>query len=104
MKLGPPSPEVVAQERWEALDTVRRTMAHPGLPLASDNNPLGLPLDADGQVPTLRITAPEGEGVKARNTQCTSFCEFLNSQEGYVQAFNRLLQYKQKVAILIQEE
>ena len=47
MKLGPPSPEVVAQERWEALDTVRRTMANLGLPLASIDNLLSLPLNAD---------------------------------------------------------
>ena len=88
MKLGPPSPEVVAQERREALDAVRRIMANQGLLLASADNPLGLPLNANGQVPTLRIMAPEGEGIEVRDTQCTNFCRFLGSQEGYVQAFN----------------
>ena len=55
-------------------------------------------------MPTLMITAPEGEGVEARNTLCMSFFEFLNSQEGYVQAFSQLPQHQQIVAILIQEE
>ena len=79
-------------------------MANPGAPLANDDNLLGLPLDADGQAPMLRITAPEGEGVEARNALCERFCDFLASQEGYVQAFNQLPQHQQMVAILIQEE
>ena len=87
-KVAPMSPGVIAQKRQEVIDTIRRAMAYSGVPSASDDNQLSLPLDADRRAPTLRITAPEGEGVKARNTQCISFCEFLNSQEGYMQAFN----------------
>ena len=80
MKLGPPSPEVAAQERQEALDAVRRAMANQELPLASTNKPLGLPPNYDRQVATLRITALEGEEHDVRNTQCMNFCRFLVSQ------------------------
>ena len=52
----------------------------------------------------LRIIAPEGEGVEARNALCDRFCNFLASQEGYMQAFNQLPQHQQIIAILIQEE
>ena len=34
--------------RKDALDAVRRAVASPSNPVASDSNPLGLPLDADG--------------------------------------------------------
>ena len=47
-KLGPPLPNVIAQERREVIDAVRRAMAHPGVPTTNEDNPLGLPLDADG--------------------------------------------------------
>ena len=86
--MGPASPDVAAQERREALDAVRRAMVNQGLPVAGTDNPLGLPLDNDRRVPALRVTALEGGEHDVRNTQCTNFCRFLSSQDGYIQAFN----------------
>ena len=48
VKIESPPAYMVEQGRQDALDTVRRTVASPRNPVASDNNPLGLPLDADG--------------------------------------------------------
>ena len=88
MKIESPPDDVIEQERREALDTVRRAMAQPGVPVVSDNNPLGLLLDANGQAPTLRIVTPEGEGVQARQILCNRFCQFLANREEYLLAFN----------------
>ena len=46
---------MVKQRRREALDAIRSAIAQPGDPVVSDDNSLGLPLDANGQVPTLRL-------------------------------------------------
>ena len=95
---------LVKQGRREALDTVRRAVAQPGDPVVSDDNPLGLPLDANGQVPTLKlVTLQENRGLE-RHVQCNDFCRFLANREEYVQAFNRLPQPHQIEALLLQEE
>ena len=54
---------MVEQGRQDALDAVRRAVASPRNPVASDDNPLGLPLDADGQAATLRL-------VTIKETKC----------------------------------
>ena len=61
--MEPPPADGIEQGRREALNTVRRVMAQPGDPVIDNNNPLGLPLDANGQAPMLRIVTPQGEGV-----------------------------------------
>ena len=81
MKIESPPDDVIEQERREALNTVRRAVAQPGVPVANEDNPLGLPLGADGQAPTLRIVAPEGEGAQARRVLCERFCKFLATRE-----------------------
>ena len=48
------------------LNAVRRTVAPPGDPLASDSNPLGLPLDANGQATTLRLVTIQGDEERER--------------------------------------
>ena len=74
-------------------------MENPGLPLATTNNPLGLQPNAQGQVPTLIVVEPEGEGRYVRLNQCTDFFRFLDGQEGYIQAFNHLPHYQQVIAV-----
>ena len=103
-KLEPPPADLIQQERRKAIDTVRRAMAQPGVPMANKDNPLGLPLGADGQAPTLKIVALEGEGAKARRVLSKRFCNFLATREEYVQVFNQFPQHQQIAAILIQEE
>ena len=66
---------MAAQERQEALDAVRRAMANQELPLASTDNPLGLPPNDDRQVPSLRVMALEGEERDMRNTQCANLAD-----------------------------
>ena len=104
MKMEPPMAHVVKQGRRDALDAVRRAVAQPGDPVVSDDNPLGLPLDANGQVPTLRLVTLQGNGDLERRVQCNDFCRFLANREEYVQAFNRLPQPQQIAALLLQEE
>ena len=103
-KLEPPPADVIEQERRKAIDTVRRAMAQPGVPMANKDNLLGLPLGADGQAPTLKIVALEGEGAKVRRVLCKRFCNFLATWEEYVQVFNQFPQHQQIAAILMQEE
>ena len=55
MKMEPPLADMIEQGRWEALDAVRRAVAQPGDPVVDNDNPLGLPLDANGRAPTLRL-------------------------------------------------
>ena len=59
-KMEPPPDDIIEQEKREALDAVRRAVAQPGVPVVSDNNPLGLPLDANSRAPRLRIVTLPG--------------------------------------------
>ena len=59
-----PLPNQVAQGQREAIDTVRRVMAN--LPPVSGENPLGLPLDGEGQVPSINVQEIPGEDRQAR--------------------------------------
>ena len=47
-QLEPPTLELAAQDRREAIEAVRRAMVNQGVPVASVDTPLGLPLDKDG--------------------------------------------------------
>ena len=79
-------------------------MAQPGVPMANKDNLLGLPLGADGQAPTLKIVALEGEGAKVRRVLGKRFCNSLATWEEYVQVFNQLPQDQQIAVILKQED
>ena len=79
-------------------------MVNQRVPVASADNPLGLPLDNDRQASALKVMALDGEEHPARITQCTAFFTFLGSLDRYVQAFNRLPRQQQIIAVLIQEE
>ena len=59
-----PSLDQVAQGQREAVDAVRRVMAN--LPSVSGENPLGLPLDREGQVPSINVQEIPGEERQAR--------------------------------------
>ena len=50
-----PSPAQAARGQQEAIDTVRRIMANNQPPLALVENPLGLPLDEQGQAPSIAV-------------------------------------------------
>ena len=90
--MASPLAQVIEQERQAVIDVVRRTVAPQGDPMVSDSNPLGLPLDSNGQAPTLRLVTIQGDEVRERRMQCNAFCTFLANRPEYVQAFNRLLQ------------
>ena len=73
--MEPPLAYVVEQGRWKALDAVRRAVAQPGDPVVSDNNPLGLPLDENGQVPTLRLATLQGKGAQRGMSGAMTFAD-----------------------------
>ena len=72
--------------------------------MVSDSNPLGLPLDANGQATTLRLVTIQGDEVRERRIRCNAFCAFLANRPEYVQAFNSLPQWHQIAVLLLQEE
>ena len=72
--------------------------------MASNSNPLGLPLDANGQATTLRLVTIQGDEVRERRIRCNAFCTFLANRPEYVQAFNSLPQQHQIAVLLLQEE
>ena len=102
--MASPPAHMIEQGRQEALDAIRRTVAPLGDPVASNSNPLGLPLDANGQATTLRLVTIQGDEVRERRIRCNAFCMFLANRLEYVQAFNRLLQQQQLAVLLLQEQ
>ena len=86
------SAQVIEQERQAVIDVVRTLVTPQGDPMVSDSNPLGLPLDTNGQAPTLRLVTIQGDEVRERRIQCNAFCAFLANRPEYVQAFNSLPQ------------
>ena len=104
MKMEPLPADVIEQGRREALDAVRRAVAPPGDPVVNDDNPLGLPLDENGQAPTLKIVIIPGNKAPERIVWCNNLCRFLANREEYIQAFNQLPQHHQIAVILIQED
>ena len=99
-----PPAHLVEQGRQDTLDAVRMAVAPPGDPVASDSNPLGLPLDADSQAAMLRLVTIQGDEMRERRVQCNTFCTFLANREEYMQAFNSLPQQHQIAVLLLQEE
>ena len=73
------------------------------LPLASPDNPLGLEPAADGTIPALTVTALEGDAREPRLRAGSTFCEFLNGNDGYIRAFNAMNDHLQVLAVLIHE-
>ena len=94
-------PDQVAQGQREAVDAVRRVMAN--LPPVPRENPLGLPLDREGQVPSSNIQEIPGEERQARFDRGNQFCRYLNGREGWVAAFDRLPHFHQILAIILAE-
>ena len=81
-------PEKVARGYREAVDTVRQVMA--SLPPVSGENPLGLPLDREGQAPSINVEEIPGEERQARFDRGNQFCRYLNGRDGWVAAYDRL--------------
>ena len=86
--MASPSDHVIERERQAVIDVVRRTVTPQGDPVVSDSNPLGLPMDANGQAPTLRLVTIQGDEVRERCIWCNALCVFLANRPEYVQAFN----------------
>ena len=94
-------PDQVAQGQREAVDAVRKAMAN--LPPVSGENPLGLPLDGEGQVPSINVQEIPGEERQARFDQENQFCRYLNRRDGWVAAFDGLSHFHQILAVLLAE-
>ena len=77
---------------------------HRETPWSANSNPLGLPLDSNGQAPTLRLFTIQGDKVRERRMWCNAFCTFLANRPEYEQAFNRLSQQQWLAVLLLQEE
>ena len=69
-------PDQVAKGHREAMDTIRRVMAN--LPLVSGENPMGLPLDEEGQVRSINMQKISGEERQARFDRGNQFCRYLD--------------------------
>ena len=94
-------PAQVARGQREAAEAVRWVMAN--LPPVSGENPLVLPLDGEGQVPSIIVEEIPGEDRQARFNQENRFCEYLVGRTGRVAAFNSLPHFPQILAILLVE-
>ena len=68
------------------------------------NNPLGLPVDNQGQPHQLWLDAINGEGRDERLTVCAAPCGVLNGQQEYIAVFNSLTHPQQVIATRIREE
>ena len=96
-----PSKDQVVQGQREAVDTVRRVMAN--LPPVSGENPMRLPLDGEGQAPSINVEEIPEEERQARFDRGNQFCRYLNGREGWVAAFDRLSHFHQILALLLAE-
>ena len=96
-----PSPDQVTQGQREAVDAVRRVMAN--LPPVSGENLLGLPLNGEGQVPSISMQEIPEEERQARFDRGNQFCRYLNKRDGWVAAFDRLSHFHQILAIILAE-
>ena len=74
---------------------------HQPAPLASVENPLGLPLDEQGQAPSIAVEDLPEEGRQARLEQGTRFREYLNGRDLWIAAFNRLTHFQQVLAVIL---
>ena len=70
----------------------------------SQENPLGLPGDAQGQVHQLRIDTLKGNDQDLRYNACAVFCGILNTLPNGATSFNNLTQPQQIIAVRIREE
>ena len=91
----------MARGQREAVEAVRRDIAN--RPPVSGENPLGLPLDREGQVPSIAVEEIPGEDRQARFNQENRFCEYLAGRNVWVAAFDSLPHFHQILAILLAE-
>ena len=70
----------------------------------SQNNPLGLSRDDQGQVHQLQLYARNREGRDKRLTACAALCSLLNGQEKYTTVFNSLTYPQQVIVTQIRED
>ena len=71
------------------------------LPSVSGENPLGLPLDEQGGVPSITMEEIPRKERQASFDGGNRFCEYLNGRNGWVAAFDGLSHFHQILAILL---
>ena len=103
VKMASPPAHIVEQGKKEAIEAVRRTIAHTGSPVVRHNNPLGLPQEKDGQSTELRVVSLQGDEGRERQIHCNAFCTYLANKLELVQAFNGLPHVHQIFALLLHE-
>ena len=102
MMASPPA-HIVEKGKREAIEAVRRAIAHSGAHVARDNNPLGLPQEKDRIPINLRVVMLQGEEGRERCIRCNAFCTYLANKPELVQAFNGLSHVHQIFALLLHE-
>ena len=99
--MASPPAHIVEQGKREAIEAVRRAIAHSGAHMVRDNNPLGLPQGKDGRPPELRVVSLQGAEGRERHIRCNAFCTYLANQSVLVQAFNGLSHVHQILTLLL---
>ena len=89
MMASPPA-HMVEKGKREAIEAVRRTIAHTGASMDRGHNPAGVSLGQDERPKELKVVSLPGEGGRERHVRCNTFCTYLANRSELVQAFNSL--------------
>ena len=99
--MASPPAHMVERGKREAIEAVRKAIAHAGAPVDKGHNQAGVSPEQDERPKELRVVSLPGEGGRERHIRCNTFCTYLANRSEQVQAFNSLSHIHQVVVLML---